>query len=1644
MLLYFANQADCRMEKSVEIDNSSSSETIGDKSAIAKGAVQASAGYLNFTQELFSISTGAGFGAQIGIDYSNVSVYNTVRQSNKYTPTGILGLGWQYSIPRIVVDHNGTVSLEDDKWYYLDEDGASHKIEMDLSTHKGRIPGLLNYTIEYKKADNSSTDNTNNIIVGWEMIVPDGNKYKFGDYENSNDRNACSITYQSSGEIGLFTNYSEAYIDAWYLKILTNPNESRSINLSYMALDNGEITGEVVKNTNGKIATRAMYLEEINSSNGDQIDFVYEGKDPSEYADPTDLTSEPDIYHDRYEIQFLRRLLLKRAGNTYRQYVFDYGINEFINITSGDAALLNTAYNKRFLKQIILQDGNNIQLTPSIKFVYSTGFINSTRNNSGVEEAYVQPAVGFGSISGITNQSGLVTTFNYAKIEDTYPIYQDKKPTIGDNNIPEPGNLSDLGTALGTSLPQKMNGRSQIIEGAGFIVINEYYRDGNWFCWKPNFFASIDSGFRPLNDYSADAIKYPLPTELHRESMVMAFGDRMIVYFFNASSQTYDSIDVFKYENNRFEKEVKLLNCRKGTFLQFSGNRLLYTVPSATNSRYKTVYLIEDKGNGFAGALSSPTAPTNVLWSDASVLVYKKHYFDNNLIVIRDRMSISAICLTENAMVGGGTELKMKNVQIRDDDNVLKDNIDNIADVVLVGTKLALKKFEAVTHKKYYYTLFAFDGDNFEKITDVKTIGSYTNAGILSGQDMAYFGQEYIGVTDDVNNLILFIDWHGNLVNKTDYDYLWDGGFVGLNTFFASYRKGQQNKFNFTIFNVGFQEAANIAKDELVDRVNYDTLSDKSSFGVSSTNYNKTVRSTTNKLIINDGQVVSGNWDYNHIVAGGATGFPDNNWSRFIDIDRNGLTDYVEKLDDGKWRVVFNYGNGGWISKNVAASQSSTTGPTGTFEKDQVQFIDIDGDGKKDYVERCSDGNWNVYYYRNNGASWESAHMFTATAIPGEPITMWSEYEHLLWYLKISSSGADFVDINGDGLPDFVYRNTFYSTEQCYNQWPVMSDDCEERGDDKWYVKFNEGNNVWTSSQLLFNDGHSGLTPGYHKQTFLDVDGNGFPDIVWRSAEDGWFVQYNWGNNKWSGGDYIENSKDVLGNSLEEGKGACITFLDANSDGLIDFACRSQIPTSLGFNYGNWRIYYNLGMQSNGTCSWGGSVEIPGTANVTVGIGEDDFISEEFGQFQDINGDGLYDFVYFLRTLPENVHRWVVVYNERTSFSSSYVKLEPYNTYPCDWDAWSENSSFTDINGDGLVDIVYHNTDDGKWRCSLNGNAFKNTWYLHSLNNNSFGKQFEAELITSITQSRPGETYSGTGLFYKDDEVNAAIPSQFNSLSNYFTIDNRANIVTNIKTCVLNNTGTYSISLRYGDVLNDDDITLNGSLHNLTDQYRLDGKEYSQKTYNSKGVLLGSVDTRYDSYFPYGDEALPEEFRETRPTAVVSVNNKVKSEQKYIYYTAAAGNDMLDRTVSIMPDGKHYVSNVDYSYMNSNSLLMENLNILTPTSSVWTILDEDKDDNYNAFRDRIISHSGNEWRLNQQGAVGWAPVWNWTAYFKDPINVDMGQDNSETYTIRHELYWDDFGNVIKTIDKREMETNKWHFTHVIYDNETHQFPIPVI
>lgn len=253
----------------------------------------------------------------------------------------------------------------------------------------------------------------------------------------------------------------------------------------------------------------------------------------------------------------------------------------------------------------------------------------------------------------------------------------------------------------------------------------------------------------------------------------------------------------------------------------------------------------------------------------------------------------------------------------------------------------------------------------------------------------------------------------------------------------------------------------------------------------------------TNQASIGLGQA-DGNfqfWTNTSTVPGATNNYQD----YFADVNGDGMADWIQiSRTSNTGQVALATGNGNFQFWTA----SFAMGAVNNYEH---QFVDVNGDGKADWIEIAYASN-NAYVGLSNGDGTFQSWTWTSTNIGAA-----NNWQHYL------------IDINGDGLADWIQISNTSNAG---------------------YVGFGRGDGSfgswdWSNSSI-------GAANSY-AHYFADINGDGYPDWiqVQRSANNGW-IGLNNGQGHFIFWTNSSSSRGAANNYSH-------TFVDVNGDGKADW-----------------------------------------------------------------------------------------------------------------------------------------------------------------------------------------------------------------------------------------------------------------------------------------------------------------------------------------------------------------------------------------------------------------------------------------------------------------------------------------------------------
>lgn len=358
---------------------------------------------------------------------------------------------------------------------------------------------------------------------------------------------------------------------------------------------------------------------------------------------------------------------------------------------------------------------------------------------------------------------------------------------------------------------------------------------------------------------------------------------------------------------------------------------------------------------------------------------------------------------------------------------------------------------------------------------------------------------------------------------------------------------------------------------------------------------------------------------------------------RFVDLNADGLTDYVRNFRNSSVEAKINNGSG-WEDAPTEYLPPEIVGTIGGYDRG-VRFMDLNGDGLTDMLKYHNGGQSSAWL--NSGLGWEANDDY----ILSHPITGDSDGDD--W-------GSRFVDLNGDGLVDVLWNRNSSQIGAALNTGSGWEDasagyypPCEfvdsngndmgarlidVNGDDLVDLVWNF-NGSQKGARLNTGDGWEPTdVPGYTPQQplagsqgtdlgtrFTDINGDGLVDIirVYKSSSTTRRAYLNTGISWIREDSYAPNCWPFAFGGRRQG----VDLVDLNGDGINDIV-------EYTYDHSNPKAYIN----ENGT--WVRDDRFNRKIATAADYGLDG-IFETRAQSVDLDGDGILDQIGFHNLNPD-------------------------------------------------------------------------------------------------------------------------------------------------------------------------------------------------------------------------------------------------------------------------------------------------------------------------------------------------------------------------------------------------------------------------
>ncbi|MFI2369247.1 FG-GAP-like repeat-containing protein [Streptomyces sp. NPDC018833] len=347
----------------------------------------------------------------------------------------------------------------------------------------------------------------------------------------------------------------------------------------------------------------------------------------------------------------------------------------------------------------------------------------------------------------------------------------------------------------------------------------------------------------------------------------------------------------------------------------------------------------------------------------------------------------------------------------------------------------------------------------------------------------------------------------------------------------------------------------------------------------------------------------------------------------FADIDGNGRDDYLAVSENGAVRAMFNTDDGPedvtWVDKGKIASGVGDPRWNGPV-RDRLQFADINGDGKDDYLVVADDGR--LYAWVNSGGD--------SGGKPG-----WVEWGDIAPGVDDIRSAEQIrvADLTGDGLADYLIvsdsgavmlrENAFPAADPKRVGWVFHSKEIAsgvgasrdhlrfadlvgDRSADYGVVSDTGNVKVWENSRANGADwtprGQIATGLAGPQLDFADMDGDGREDYLVVSANGAVKAWLNRGGDSGGSAGWAERGQIASGVGGHRDQ---VRFADVNGDGRDDYLVLHKD--------GAVDAWLNTGGDSGGTAWW------TSRGRIASGVGA----TMDQIRFADVNGDGRDDYL---------------------------------------------------------------------------------------------------------------------------------------------------------------------------------------------------------------------------------------------------------------------------------------------------------------------------------------------------------------------------------------------------------------------------------
>lgn len=335
-----------------------------------------------------------------------------------------------------------------------------------------------------------------------------------------------------------------------------------------------------------------------------------------------------------------------------------------------------------------------------------------------------------------------------------------------------------------------------------------------------------------------------------------------------------------------------------------------------------------------------------------------------------------------------------------------------------------------------------------------------------------------------------------------------------------------------------------------------------------------------------------------------------------------------------------------WKAGNIGSEQDRNWGSrSGGDTLVNYQLLDLDGDGRADVI-------YDEIHTTSGFGGVVSETIFRVLKSTGTGFTLDTPWGTGTAGYNSSVKIYQLADINRDGLPDIIYIDPANAVHVLFNSGSTFPNDIKTNG-----VAPHSANTLFKMA---------------------DFNGDGIPDLIYDNNST-FHVLFSRGDGSFTEGPAAARAPLGVSPSMPD-----FQVADMNGDGLADVVYEDRageihVLLSAGECFQNDQVF--------------GSRALP----------YDNYVHPELippFRLADVNGDGLIDFIYNGFNMAAWRSEFRVLLNKGNGFTSDQywgTKQLDYWSNPCG--GWS-SFQMADVNGDGLVDLVYNSKQCLNSECS--------------------------------------------------------------------------------------------------------------------------------------------------------------------------------------------------------------------------------------------------------------------------------------------------------------------------------------------------------